>query len=288
MRGAPKVTVTRGRASRHADFATTPTLRLAFASQTGISAHMNQEPSKTLTLQELPELRRKTEAVSRFLQQQVATHLETLRPLFAPERLFGKYAGGKVEVPGAERALAELQQRYQPFTNRPYDLPSDLDTHWLALVGNVLELHPWEYVHQAQGKAVTMSSPLRWVANYRANYSLAQVKNVLAGKETTRHDYLRQFVVNALVLQLVLSRDPGLARLFQDLRYELKTETVPELKGLPVVTITSCLTSFQPADDLISAATAFSGVSAFIELIDLDSLRAPKDLLVEKLEELTR
>ncbi len=249
---------------------------------------MNQEPNKALTLQELPELRRKTEAVSRFLQQQIAAHLETLRPLFAPERLFGRYAGGKAEVPGAERALAELQQRYQPFTSKPYDLPSDLDTHWLTLVGNALEIHPWEYVHQAQGKAVTMSSPVRWVANYRANYSLAQVKQVLAGKETIRHDYLRQFVVNALVLQLVLSRDPGLARLFQDLRYELKTETLPELKGLPVVTITSCLTSFQPGDDLISAATAFSGVSAFIELIDLDSLRAPKDLLAEKLAALTR
>ena len=47
---------------------------------------------------ELPELRRKTESVSRFLRDQIAEHLETLRPLFAPERTLGKYAGGKVEV----------------------------------------------------------------------------------------------------------------------------------------------------------------------------------------------
>jgi len=249
---------------------------------------MNQEPVKTLTLQELPELRRKTEAVSRFLQQQVATHLETLRPLFAPERLFGKYANGKLEVPGAERALAELQQRYQPFTKKPYDLPSDLDNHWLTLTGSSLELYPWEYVHQSQGKTITMSSPVRWAVNYRGNYSLVQVKNVLAGKEPPRPDYLRQFAVNALVLQLVLSRNPGLIQLFQDLRYDLKTEMPPDLKGLPVTTITSCLTSFRPADDVIVAATAFSGVPAFIELIDLEALQAPKDPVMERLQPLIR
>jgi hypothetical protein len=249
---------------------------------------MNDTPGKTLALQDLPELRRKTEAVSRFLQQQIGAHFETLRPLFAPERLFGQYAGGKAEAPGAERALAELRQRYQPFTNKPYDLPLDLDPNWLTLVGSALDLRPWESARQIQGRTVTISSPVRWVVNFRTNYSLTEVKNVLTGTQAARPEHLRQFVVNVLVLQLVLSRNPGLARLFHDLRYELKTETLPELKGLPVVTITSCLTSFQPADDLIDASTAFSGVSAFIELIDLDSLRAPKDLLVEKLEELTR
>ncbi len=249
---------------------------------------MSDDSTQALTLAELPELRRKTEAVSRFLQQQIATHLETLRPLFAPERIFGKYAGGRVEVAGAERALAELRQRYQPFVGKPYDLPSDLDTHWLELVGNSLELHPWEYVHQAQGKTVTMLSPVRWVMNYRSNYNLAQVKNVLAGKEAVRSEHLRQFVVNALVLQLVLSRNPGLTQLFQDLRYDLKTEPPPELKGLPVVTITSCLSSFRPADELIVAATAFSGVPAFIELLHIEAVRQAPDPLQAGLDALLK
>src|SRR2546421_1892245 len=124
---------------------------------------MSDELGKTLTLAELPELRRKTEAVSRFLRQQIATHLDTLKPLFAPERIFGKYALGKVEVTGAERALVELQQRYRPLTNKPYDLPSEFDTNWLSLVGSTLELHPWEYLHPVQGKPITISCPLRWV-----------------------------------------------------------------------------------------------------------------------------
>src|SRR3974377_2371701 len=102
---------------------------------------MSDDSSKTLTLAELPELRRKTEAVSKFLQQQIAAHLETLRPLFAPERVFGKSAAGKVERPETEPALVELKQAYKPFTNKPYDLPTDFDTNWLPLVGSALELH---------------------------------------------------------------------------------------------------------------------------------------------------
>jgi len=156
------------------------------------------------------------------------------------------------------------------------------------LVGGAVELHPWEYLHPVQGKAIAMTSPVRWVINFRTNYTLAQVKNVLAGKEAVRQDYLRQFAVNALVLQIILSRNPGLIRLFEDLRYELKIEMPPELKSLPIVTITACLTSFRPADDLIQAATAFSGVPAFIELLSLDAVQSPKDVLRERLEELTR
>ena len=249
---------------------------------------MSDEPIKALTLQELPDLRRKTEAVSQFLRQQIATHLETLRPLLAPERVFGKFAGGKIDVSGADRALAEVQQSCRPFTGKPYDLPETFDANWLTLVGSALELHRWEYPHPIQGKNITMSTPVRWVVNYRANYTLAQVKNVLAGQEAARADYLRQFLVNALVLQLVLARNPGLVQLFADLRYEIKTEKPADLKGLPVVTITSCLTSFRPADDLIQAATAFSGIPAFVELIDLEAITKPHDRLKEKLEELLR
>jgi hypothetical protein len=244
-----------------------------------------QPNNQSLTLQELPELRRKTEAISQLLKQQIAGHCETLRPLLSPERIFGKLAGGKLEVPGADLALEELKQNYRQFIGKPYDLPADFNPNWLTLVGNALELHAWDYVHQIQGKNITMSSPVRWVMNYRSNLDLAQVKAILTGKETPRLDYLRQFVVNALVLQILLARTPGLAPLFADLRYELKTETPANLSGLPVVTITSILTSFRPSDDLILPATTFSGVPAFIELVDSETLRSPRDLLKEKIEE---
>ena len=143
---------------------------------------MNDERGHALTLQELPELRRRTESVSSFLREQLAAHLETLRPVFTPERVFGKHAGGKIDMSGAERALAELQQNYKPFTRKPYDLPETFDVNWLGLVGTALELHPWEYLHQVQGKPVALTSPVHWVLNYRTNYDLAQVKTALDGK----------------------------------------------------------------------------------------------------------
>jgi hypothetical protein len=253
-----------------------------------IRAPMTSPESKAPTLQELPDLRRKTERISKLLWEQLNGHLETLRPLFAPERLFGKHAGGRVEVTGAERALADLQQSYRAFTAKPYDLPATLDTTWLGLVGQVVALEPWEYDVALQGKSIAMSSPIKWVLAFRSNYSLAQVKRVLAGTEAVRLDHLRQFVVNALVVQLLLARNPKLVQLFSDLGWDLRQETTAEFKGLPLMTATSILNSFRPPDDLILAATAFSGVPAFIELIDLEAARHPKNPLQQKLEELLR
>ncbi len=249
---------------------------------------MSETTGPVLTLQELPELRRKTESVSRSLRDQISAHLETLRPMFAPERVFGKHAGGKVEVAGAERALAELQQSYKPFSRKPYDLPETFDGNWLGLVGSALELYPWEYVQEVQGKPIVITSPVRWVVNYRNNYNLAQAKAALEGKQAVHPENLRQFAVNSLVLQSFLSRNPGLIKLFQDLRFEVKSETPPDLKGLPIITITSGLTSFRPTDDLIAAAIAFSGVPAFIELLDLAALRQAVDPAQARLDALLK
>ena len=101
-------------------------------------------------------MRLKTERVSQALAQQLASHLETLKPLYSPERIFGKLAGGKVEVATAERAMSELKEKYQPFTGKPFLLPSEFDSNWLSLAGTSLELIPWDYVHEVGGKPVTM------------------------------------------------------------------------------------------------------------------------------------
>ncbi|HEY5813979.1 MAG TPA: hypothetical protein VIT23_15160 [Terrimicrobiaceae bacterium] len=249
---------------------------------------MSEAETPQITLQELPELRRKTEAISQLLRQQIASHLDTLGPILRPDRIFGEHIGRKTELTVADRALSELQQLYRPFTGKPYELPSDLGPNWLSGIGKALDLHPWEYVHDIQGKAITISSPVRWIVTFRSSYTVAQVKSVIAGKEATHPENLRQFVVNALALQVVLARTPGLVPLFGDLRYDLNAEIPAELKGLPLATITSCLTSFRPADELIIASTAFSGIPAFVELVDLDAVKKPRDILKEKLEDILR
>ena len=249
---------------------------------------MSATPTRTLTLAELPEQRRKTIAVSDFLRNRIAGHLETLQPLLAPERVLGKFASGKAEVPGAERALADLQKTYQAFTASPYELSPNFDPHWLTLVGQRIELHPWEYAHEArserESKSITITSPLRWIVNYSANCSLAQFKQELGGRDSRRLEKLRQFVVNALVLQQVVAKTTGLPALLSDLRLELKIEQAPGIPKLPLVVISSLLPSYRPADDLVLAAAAFSGVTAFVELIDLDQLNTWPDSLKANIE----
>jgi len=251
-----------------------------------------ERQTRPLTFQELPELRRKTEVISKFLQDQVLTHLETLRPILSPERLFGRPAGAKVDVALADRALAQLQQNYKPFSAHPFDLPSELDQYWLSLVGSRVTLYPWEYTYQAgpgrEGRAITMTSPLRWVVSFNSAYTLSQVRQALAGKGERRPEHIRQFVVNALVTQLIFTHTPGLALLFTDLRYQLETDAAPDLPKLPLTTITSGLPSFRPGDELILSATNFSGVPAFIELIDIDALSHLHDPLKTRIEELLR
>ena len=248
----------------------------------------SETPTRPLTFERLPELRGKTEAVSTLLRDQLVAHLETLRPILSPERLFGRAGGARADAALADRAMAQLQQSYRAFATRPFDLPSELDQYWLTLVGTRIALYPWEYTYQAgdgrDARVITMTSPVRWVVSFTSGYTLSQFRHAVAGPER-QPEQLRQFVVNALVMQLVFAHTPGLGPLFADLRYEVQTQSAPDLPKLPLTTITSGVGSFRPADDLIRAATNFSGIPAFIELIDIDALARLKDPLRTRIEE---
>jgi hypothetical protein len=251
-----------------------------------------EPPTTPLTFEGLPQLRAKTEVVSKYLQDQLTTHLETLRPILSPERLFGKSVGSKTDTPLADRALAQLQQSYRPFVARPFDLPAEFDPYWLSLVGNRITLYPWEYSYEAsngrQSRSITMTSPVRWVVSFMSGYTLSQFRQAVIGKGERRPEHIRQFVVNALMIQLMFTHTPGLGPLFADLRYHVETRSTPDLPKLPLTTVTSGLPSFRPSDDLILAATNFSGVPAFIELIDIEALLQLQDPLRARIEERLR
>src|SRR5215813_1734368 len=84
--------------------------------------NMNEHQSPALTFTQLSEQRRRTDAIARLLRDQLNRHLETLRPVLAPERVLGKLTGAKTEAAGAERALVELREKYRDFTTPPYNL----------------------------------------------------------------------------------------------------------------------------------------------------------------------
>ena len=202
----------------------------------------------------------------------------------------GKYTGVKEDVVGSDRAFAQLQEQYKGVCAKPFALPQELDADPLSNIDNRLDLYSWEYTHQGQGeresKLITITSPVRWVLSYSSEYTLSQVTQTLASREQRRSDAIHQFVVNALVMHAMLAKFQGIAQLLTDLRYDIQTEKSPALGDLPLVTIRSCLPSFRPADNLMLTAIRFSGVPAFIELIDVEALRTLPDPLKLRIEKI--
>jgi hypothetical protein len=246
------------------------------------------DTSKTLTFEQLVELREKTEVISQFLHKRLKVYVETLRLLLAPGRLLGKYVGVKEDVLGADKALAQLRELYRGVCGKPFALSAELDEGPLKLLDNRLELYPWEYTYQAKNeretKAVTITSPVRWILTYSAGYTLSQVLQAVIGKEQRQTDALRQFVVNALVMHLVLAKYPGIVQLLTDLRYQVSIDKSSTLGELPLITLSACLPSFRPSDELLLTAIRFSGVPVFIELIDVAMLDTLHDPLKQHLE----
>jgi hypothetical protein len=255
---------------------------------------MAEDLRENLRIEQLADLREKTEAVSGLVLNELREHLETIRPLLAPRRLLGDYVRSpiKEEVIGADTVVRRLQEKYKEICSRPFALTPDLDEAAVAMMESRIELYPWEYTHDAknekESKSVTITSPLRWALTYTSGYTLSQLRQALVGKAERRQEDVRQFLVNALVMQYVLAKFPGITKLLNDLRYDMKTDTCAGLGELPLVTINSALPSFRPQDDVLLAATRLSGVPAFVELIDFDAVSRLEDRLKSKIEEKLR
>ena len=245
-----------------------------------------------VSVDEFVRLRQRTERVSEFLAKRLRTHLGLLYPILAPGRVFGKYIGSRENSPRADEAYAQLTARYKEACGRPFDVRPELDDEALTAMEYGIEMYPWEYSYEASGpqgsRTVSITSPVRWIVTYRSDYTPAAVRTLIATKGQRRVGPLRQFVVNALAIQVVLARTPGLAGLIGDLRYETQSESDPSFGKLKLLTLSAPIRSFRPADDLILAATGFSGVPSFIELIDENSLETMGDPLQQDLQEILR
>ena len=248
-------------------------------------------PAKDLSFEQLALARKRAQAVSEFLQKNLEGYLDTLRPLLLPERLLGRLAGSRVDAPGLDKGLAELQDSYRRFAGKPFDLPKDLEADWLSEVGARLDLHRWEYtreINTGSGKrSILITSPTRWILTYGPGYSVAQAIQAFPRKQDRRgNDQLRQFVVNNLVMQGLIAHTRGLTTLLGDLRYDVKVQPHAELNGLPVVLVESQIPTFLPSESLIAAATDLSGIAAFMELIDVDAVREMQDPFRQRISEL--
>lgn len=242
--------------------------------------------------QHVIDRRRKTETVSKLLKDRLVDHLTTLSPLLAPDGLYGRSGGSKIErTEQMENNLDDLRKCYRELNAKMLGIPEQFDPAWLAGIAPRIELHAFEYVHplaNAARKMVTITSPVRWVVSYPSSHTATSFRSVIENKGERRPDQVLQFVVNNLVLDRVLAARSGVKRLLNDLRYTIEIAPLSPAFRLPLITVASCLPSTRPPDDVIATATEFSGVPAFIELIEEDAVNSMADPLKSAVSQLLK
>ena len=244
--------------------------------------------TKVANLDQLLDFRDKTERISAFLSKRLKDHLGTLSPVLEPKLVFGKYAGARDSAPLTDEAFGQLKKKYNEVCGSPFNLRGDLPDDALSSSDGSIAIYPWEYMHEAHGlkntKNISMTSPVRWVVTYASEYSPQQMQKLILTPGERRPDSVRNFIINSIALQLVLSRKALVMQLLKDLRYDITVQPLPGLGKLPMVVFNVQLASFRPADELLLTAVRLSGVPAFIELIDTNALSNLEDPLRQQIE----
>lgn len=238
---------------------------------------------KDVDNQEFLKLRKATEKIGTILEKRLKSHLTVLRPLFMPRKLFGTYikSSAMQEVPGADKAFAALQEQYGAVSKNPFDLPKKLQPP-LPPISNELQGTPLEYALESAG-GTRITSPTKWVLSYRGECPLSRLRAMVSGKEARQAEDMRQALIDHLAIVVFLKHFPALRQLFQDLRYDIQVEALPDLGGLPVVVLRAPLPTFLPTDEFIDQVTQLSGVKAFQEIVDPDAVTQMSDPLREAL-----
>ena len=158
-----------------------------------------------VTMEQLGDLRAKTEAVAQTLREHLLSSIQTLRPLLAPGGLLGEHvrSGSEDDADHADKNFNELKKRFAECAGKPYSLPKELKIDPISIEGR-LELYPWEYSHTlsdpAGDKVVTITCPLRWILVYRSGYNPSELRKLLLAQENRRAEDVRQFLTSGQVV----------------------------------------------------------------------------------------
>jgi len=247
---------------------------------------------ETIDVRRLVILRKVTRALAQTLRTQLEEYLATMLPLIRPKSVLGDFVSGRTKEapPFADKAFAELQTQYRTLAEqKPYQLPTELRPP-LEINISPLELTPVELSYTAdtgaEKKAVTLTMPLKWALTF-PECGPHRLKELLAQRNPPP-EQVQSLVLHYLVLDLMLRRQPGFAKLLGALRYPLSTGTLPELGALPVMFISAPISTVRPPDAVIVENTEISGMDAFEEVVNLDDILALKDTLRDHLIEQVR
>jgi hypothetical protein len=238
----------------------------------------------------LLSLRRVTRAMADLLRGQMKEYLSTLAPLFHPRVVLSSYVEGPAYDVSrvGEKAFKELKQLYQTIAkSRQYSLPLEFKTP-LEVINPQLEMTPVEYRYVAQGgkesKTVVVTSPLKWALTY-AGFGPNRLKAFLTEPKRTT-DELQQLVLHYLMMHTVVSKQTGVSRILDALRFPLITERSQEFGDLPLTYISSSISTVRLPDSVITESTEISGMDAVEEVVNIPDIAKLGDPLKERLTEL--
>ena len=244
-------------------------------------------------ISKLLKLRKVTTTISSYLEQELKSHIITLTPLFHPVPIFGEYINGaKQTVKGSDTTFNELRAAYnnlrqsKVFSNKLDELKSPLDVY-----GTVLELTPYQYFYKITNngvdKTIRIKSPLKWVLGFK-NQGINQLRELLADQARPRTSDIQICVLHHLVLHSIYSKRQNVTKLLELLHYPVISEPSAEFGNLPLIYISSSVTTTLPPDDLILQSTELSGIPVFEEIINLEDINKITDTFKEKLLELSK
>lgn len=231
--------------------------------------------------------RRLTRAIAEFLATPLKEYLTTLSPLLRPGGVLGEHVQGAGR-PGAKssnKAFQELKTLFDTAAaSAPYKVGRELQSP-VEILSTTPILSAMEYSHVARAgsemKTVTVTSPLRWVLTY-SGFAPDRLRQLIADPNRTDEE-LARFVLHYATMQVVVSEQDGLRRIFETLLFPLSTGRLPEFGRLPVTFVTSTISTIRPPDEVILESTEISGRDFFEEIVDLDSVREMKDPFREQL-----
>ena len=243
--------------------------------------------TETYTVQRLLALRKLTRSIAELMRGQVRAYLATLAPLFRPRAVLGEYVEGRPGegAKGAEAAFRELTTLYEAVTAaKAFDVRKELKTP-LQVQSVNLELSPLEYTHAARGgggdKTVWVTSPLKWVLSYEGA-SPARLKEILQDRGRSQEEAQR-ILLHLLMLHVVVARQAGLVQTLEALRFPISSHPDAALGNLPVVVISSAVSTVCPPDEVLIESTEISGRDSFEEVVNVADVVSLRDPLRERL-----